>query len=125
MMESCNTSVQIHYQVGADEFVPLYNLAQAITAPVLAAAVNSPLLFGHRLWQETRLALFQHSTDTRSNALQMRSHPPRVRFGEQWLKGSVLELYREQIARFRTIMIMQGDENPLSVIERGEVPELS
>jgi CBS domain-containing protein/gamma-glutamyl:cysteine ligase YbdK (ATP-grasp superfamily) len=125
MMESCNTSFQIHYQVGPEEFVPLYNMAQAITAPVLAAAVNSPLLFGHRLWQETRLALFQHSTDTRSNALQMRSHPPRVRFGEQWLKGSVLELYREQIARFRTIMIMQGDENPLSVIERGEVPELS
>lgn len=125
MMESCNTSFQIHYQVGAEEFVPLYNMAQAITAPVLAAAVNSPLLFGHRLWQETRLALFQHSADTRSGALQMRSQPTRVRFGEQWLKGSVLELFREQIARFRIIMITDGDEAPLSALARGEVPSLS
>src|SRR5437667_2165645 len=70
MMESCNTSFQIHLQVDPQQFIPMYNLAQAITAPVLAAAVNSPMLFGHRLWQETRLALFQHSTDTRSSALQ-------------------------------------------------------
>src|SRR4051812_32387739 len=35
MMESCNTSFQIHYQVSPEEFVPLYNMAQAITAPVL------------------------------------------------------------------------------------------
>src|SRR6185437_13788215 len=53
MMESCNTSFQIHFQVSPGEFAPLYNLAQVITAPVLAAAVNSPLLFGHRLWHET------------------------------------------------------------------------
>jgi predicted transcriptional regulator/gamma-glutamyl:cysteine ligase YbdK (ATP-grasp superfamily) len=125
MMETCNTSFQIHLQVGPEEFVPLYNLAQLITAPVLAAAVNSPLLFGHRLWQETRLALFQHSADTRSNALQMRSQPTRVGFGEHWLKGSVLELFREQIARFRVIMTVDGDEDPISVLERNEVPRLS
>lgn len=125
MMETCNTSFQIHLQVGPEEFVPLYNLAQLITAPVLAAAVNSPLLFGHRLWQETRLALFQHSADTRSNALQMRSQPTRVGFGEHWLKGSVLELFREQIARFRVIMIADTDEDPLSVLEQGGVPHLS
>ena len=66
MMESCNTSFQVHFQTSPAEFALHYNLAQAITAPVLAAAVNSPLLFGHRLWQETRVALFQHSTDARS-----------------------------------------------------------
>lgn len=125
MMESCNTSFQIHLQVGPEEFVPLYNLAQLITAPVLAAAVNSPLLFGHRLWQETRVALFQHSADTRSNALQMRSKPTRVGFGEHWLKRSVLELFREQIARFRIIMTTDEDDDPISVLERGEIPRLS
>src|SRR5215212_3355097 len=66
MMESCNTSFQVHFQSNATEFVNHYNVAQAITAPVLAVAVNSPLLFGQRLWQETRVALFQHSTDERS-----------------------------------------------------------
>ena len=125
MVESCNTSFQIHFQVSPKEFAPLYNLAQAITAPVLAAAVNSPLLFGHRLWQETRLALFQHSTDARSVSQQGRSHPTRVSFGDRWLSKSVLELFQEQIARFRLIMINEIGENPLSVLARGEIPQLN
>ena len=49
MLEACNTSFQLHYQVGAKDFSRLYNLAQVITAPVLAAAVNSPVLLRHRL----------------------------------------------------------------------------
>lgn len=125
MMESCNTSFQLHLQVDPDEFVPLYNLSQAITAPVLAAAVNSPLLFGQRLWQETRLALFQHSADTRSNAMLNRSQPTRVGFGDHWLKGSILELFREQIARFRVIMVGEVDEDPMPVLDRGEIPHLA
>lgn len=125
MMESCNTSFQLHLQVGPKEFASLYNMAQAITAPVLAAAVNSPLLFGHRLWQETRLALFQHSTDARSATQQARSHPTRVGFGERWLEKSVIELFRDQIARFRVIMIKEADENPLSLLALGRIPELS
>ena len=44
----------------------LYNVAQVVTAPVLAAAVNSPVLLEHRLWHETRVALFQQSLDARS-----------------------------------------------------------
>lgn len=125
MMEGCNTSFQVHLQVSPKEFVPLYNMAQAVTAPVLAAAVNSPLLLGHRLWQETRLALFQHSADARSAAHQARSQPTRVGFGDGWLKNSVLELFREQIARFRIIMVTGEEEDPGEVLKRGEVPRLS
>ena len=125
MMESCNTSFQVHFQVNPEDFVVTYNTAQAITAPVLAAAVNSPLLFGHRLWQETRLALFQHSTDARSRTQLARSHPTRVGFGEQWLRQSVIELLHNQIARFRPIMISQPDEDPMLVLARGEIPMLS
>lgn len=125
MLLSSNTSFQVHLQVGPEEFVPLYNMAQAITAPVLAAAVNSPLWLGHRLWQETRLALFQHSADTRSGAQQARQFPTRVGFGERWLNRSVLELFREDIARFRVIMTTDVDEDPLAVLARGETPSLS
>jgi CBS domain-containing protein/gamma-glutamyl:cysteine ligase YbdK (ATP-grasp superfamily) len=125
MMESCNTSFQVHFQVNPAEFAGAYNIAQAITAPVLAAAVNSPVLFGHRLWQETRLALFQHSTDARSRTQQARSQPTRVGFGERWLEKSVLEIFHDQIARFRMIMITQPDEDPMKVLSRGEVPLLS
>lgn len=124
MMESCNTSFQIHFQTNPRDFVALYNMAQAITAPVLAAAVNSPLLFGHRLWQETRLALFQHSTDVRSPMQQARSHPTRVNFGDHWLEKSVLELFQEQIARFRMIIINEVSENSLQILASGRVPHL-
>lgn len=125
MMESCNTSFQIHFQVNPKEFASLYNLAQAITAPVLAAAVNSPLLFGHRLWQETRLALFQHSTDARSATQQARSQPTRVSFGDRWLDRSVLELFQEQVARFRMIMINEPNEDPLALLASAEIPQLT
>ena len=125
MMESCNTSFQIHFQSSPREFVNHYNIAQAITAPVLAVAVNSPLLFGHRLWQETRVALFQHSTDERSRPQLARSQPTRVSFGDEWLKDSVIKLFHDQICRFRPIMITQPDENPFQVLSRGETPLLS
>jgi CBS domain-containing protein len=125
LLVSCSASFQIHLQVNPREFAAQYNLAQAVTAPVLAAAVNSSLLFGRRLWQETRVALFQHSNDSRTSAQQSRSQPPRAGFGEGWLKDSVIELFREQIARFRVVMTNSPDEDPLAVLARGEVPSLS
>lgn len=125
MMESCNTSFQVHFQTSPAEFASHYNIAQAITAPVLAAAVNSPLLFGHRLWQETRVALFQHSTDSRSPTQLARSQPTRVSFGDRWLEKSVVELFHDQISRFRPIMITQPDEDPFQLLARGEIPLLS
>ena len=125
MLESCNTSFQIHFQVGPEEFAKLYNVAQAITAPVLACAVNSPLLLGKRLWKETRVALFQQSVDARSDAHQKRGQRPRVSFGDHWLNDSVLEIFREDIARFRVVMQAEADENPMDVLERGDLPELT
>jgi len=125
MLEACNTSFQIHFQVGANEFAKLYNLAQAVTAPVLAAAVNSPMLLSHRLWHETRVALFQQSLDARSKAHQARGSRQRVNFGEHWLNEGVLEIFREDIARFRVLIAGEQDEPPLELIERGGIPKLS
>lgn len=125
MMESCNTSFQVHFQSNATDFVSHYNTAQAITAPLLAAAVNSPVLFGHRLWQETRVALFQHSTDARSRPQLARSQPTRVSFGDSWLEHSIIALFHDQVLRFRPIMITQPDEDPFQVLARGEIPLLS
>lgn len=125
MLEACNTSCQVHLQVSADEFAPLHNVAQAVTGPVLASAVNSPLLFGRRLWSETRIALFQQSLDTRSPSLHMREMSARVRFGEHWIRESVVELFQEDIARFRVLLAGKADEDPLAVLEAGGVPRLT
>jgi CBS domain-containing protein/gamma-glutamylcysteine synthetase len=124
MLEACNTSCQVHLQVEADEFAHMYNIAQVITAPVLAAAVNSPVLFAKRLWDETRIALFQQSVDTRSATVHMRELAPRVRFGEQWVRESVTELFQEDIARFRVLLTSKVQEDPMESLGRGEVPKL-
>ena len=125
MLEACNTSFQVHFQVGAAEFAELYNVAQAITGPVLAAAVNSPLLLRHRLWHETRVALFQQSLDTRSRAQRERGGAQRVSFGDAWVQDSVLEIHRDDIARFRSLIRSPEEESPLAVLDRGEMPRLA
>ena len=124
MLESCCTSFQLHYQVDPPDFVSSYNLAQALAGPLLAAAANSPMLFGRRLWQETRVPLFQQSIDTRHPTFSLRQRSPRVRFGERWLDGSVVDLFREDIARFRVLLGGPVEEEALEVLRHGEIPEL-
>ena len=127
MLEACNASFQIHLQVAPDEFTRAYNAAQAYAGPTLAAATNSPMLFGRRLWQETRIALFQHAVETRDPTMEHRETPERVNFGKRWLKGSAVDLFREDITHFKTLLMppnMDGSEDPLAMIERGKTPGL-
>jgi len=123
MVEACNASFQVHLQVGAKDFARLYNLAQALAGPVLAASTNSPLLFGRRLWAETRIALFQQAVDTRSPEIQ-RDVSPRVTFGDRWLRRSITELFREDIARFRTLVGIAPGDDPLAALKAGAIPKL-
>ncbi len=124
MLEACNTSCQVHLQVGPDEFPLMYNVAQLVAAPVLAASVNSPILFGRRLWAETRIALFQQSLDTRSHTPFLRDMAPRVRFGDAWVRSSVTELFAEDLARFRVLLSGPVPPDPLAELDRGVLPRL-
>ena len=122
--EFCNTSFQVHLQVPMSKFTNAYNWAQAITAPVLASAVNSPVLFGQRLWQETRIALFQHAVDERSPTHHERNRPARVTFGRDWVKDSILEIFHEDVARFRIILTRALEENSLAILNAEKIPKL-
>lgn len=124
MLEACNTSFQIHFQVSPDEFAKRYNIAQAVLAPVLAAAANSPLLLGRRLWRETRIALFEQSIDTRSGHY-LRELSPRVSFGTRWVRESILEIFQEDIARFKVLFGIQVDEDPFEKIRNNRAPDLT
>jgi len=124
LLEACNTGFQVHIQVAPDEFVHKYNLAQAITGPVLASAVNSPLLFGKRLWSETRVALFHQSVDTRQVGDHLRESSPRVTFGNEWLKNSILEIYKEDIARYRVMLSSNITEDVDEILDNGDIPKL-
>ena len=124
MLEACNTSFQVHLQVSPDDFVSQYNIAQVLTAPVLAIATNSPMLFGKRLWNETRVALFQQSVDTRISSEYIRDRSPRVTFGNDWLRHSILELYKEDIVRFRVMLMTDVKKDALELMDEGITPAL-
>ncbi len=124
MYEACNTSFQVHFQTGPDEFAKLYNVAQAVTPPVMAAATNSPILFGRRLWKETRIALFQQAVDTRSSGSHAQEREARVTFGRRWLDESVLEIFREDIARFRVVLSSDQSDDPFADLAKGIAPQL-
>jgi CBS domain-containing protein/gamma-glutamylcysteine synthetase len=124
LLEACNTSFQVHLQVDPDEFVKIYNIAQAVTAPVMAISANSPIVFGRRLWHESRIALFQQSLDTRTTHDHMRERSPRVSFGKDWLQESIMEIYKEDISRFRVLISSDVEEDSLESIKQKKVPKL-
>lgn len=124
LIEACNTSFQVHFQVTPENFARYYNIAQAISGPLMALAANSPLLMGKRLWHETRIALFQQAIDTRQANKSNRELEPRVWFGNSWVKESVLELYQEDIARFRALFAQEITDDPFAALDKGEIPKL-
>ena len=124
MMESCNTSFQIHFQVSQEDFARLHNIAQLVTAPVLAAAANSPFLFGKQLFHETRIAVFQQSIDNRRAQDFVHERKPRVQFGSRWVEKSVMEIFQEDIARFRVLFAIDDIEDPFEALDKGRVPKL-
>ena len=124
LLEACNTSFQVHLQVAPGDFVRMYNIAQLLAAPMIAISANSPIVFGKRLWHESRIALFQQSLDTRSAHDHMRERKARVNFGTDWLQDSILEIFKEDIARFRVLISGDVEEDSLALIKAGKVPKL-
>ncbi len=125
LLEACNTGFQVHLQVAPEEFVRKYNIAQAITGPVLSAAVGSPFLFGKRLWSETRIALFQQSVDTRTAGDHLRESSPRVTFGNEWINESILEIFQEDTARYRVLLSADVTEDVEKLLDEGTPPQLN
>ncbi|HHB77851.1 MAG TPA: CBS domain-containing protein [Saprospiraceae bacterium] len=124
MLEAVNTSFQVHLQVRPKDFAKLYNMALALTGPVIAMAANSPMVFGKRLWHESRIAMFQQAIDTRKSSTHMREYSPRVHFGTGWLEKSILEIYREDVARFRSLLAAEAEEDSIAKIKANEIPNL-
>ncbi len=122
--EAACTSLQLHLQVAPDEFAAYWNAAQAISGVQVAVAANSPFLFGRALWHETRLPLFQQSTDTRPPELVNQGVRPRVWFGERWIT-SIFDLFEENSRYFTALLPVCGEEDPLAVLDAGGTPALT
>ena len=124
LFEGCNTSFQIHLQIDPDDFVNSYNWSQAISGPILSICTNSPLLLGRELWNETRIALFTQSIDTRASSYHLHEREARVSFGEDWAQGTAADIFKENILRFRSILTADLEVDSLEQLSKGETPKL-
>jgi hypothetical protein len=59
-----------------------------------------------------------------TGSVHMRDLSPRVRFGERWVETGALDLFQENIARFRVLLTREVTEDSLDVLDSGGVPEL-
>src|SRR6185312_7613561 len=121
--EAACTSVQLHQLVDPGAFARHWNAAQCIAGIQLAVGANSPFFFGRELWRETRIALFEQATDTRSEELKAQGVRPRVWFGERWIT-SIFDLFEENVRYFPSLLPVVEDEDPVEVLERGDTPRL-
>src|SRR4051794_22260393 len=123
MPEAACTSTQVHLQVSPDDFSGYWNAAQAIAGIQVAVGANSPYLFGRELVAESRIPLFEQTTDTRSDELKAQGVRPRVWFGERWIT-SIFDLFEENSRYFPALLPISSDEDPIAVLDAGGVPKL-
>ncbi|MDP1927468.1 MAG: glutamate--cysteine ligase [Thiobacillus sp.] len=110
MLEAATTSFQLHLQVPFEQAGRYYNATLISCAPLLAAAVNSPLLFGQRLWQETRVPVFEQAVELGGYAGLAEPTLRRVTFGRGYVTGSPLELFEENLAHYPVLLPMPQEE---------------
>jgi len=89
MLEAAATSFQIHLQCRPERSVRDFNASVIASAPMVAVSANSPFLFGHTLWDETRIPLFEQAVHVGDR------YPSRVSFGAGYVKESLVEIFEE------------------------------
>lgn len=102
MAESAATSFQVHIRLPAGEAAQWYNAALLVSAPVLAVSANSPYLFGHDLWAETRIPVFAQSVDTGKYHY--------VTFGQDYLQSALSELFERNLRNYPPLLPVCMDE---------------
>ena len=110
MLEAATTSFQLHLQVPFAQAGSYYNASLISCAPLLAASVNSPLLFGQRLWQETRVPLFEQSVELGGYNGLAEPTVRRVTFGRDYVAHSPLELFEENLEHYPVLLPMPQAE---------------
>ena len=105
MLESAATSFQIHLQVNSEQAARIYNLSKMVSGPMVAISANSPFLFGHELWDETRIPLFEQSISVGASDLTKR-----VSFGIRYVRESILENFQANLMRYPILLPRLMDE---------------
>ncbi|MBC8284032.1 MAG: hypothetical protein H8E32_09480 [Nitrospinae bacterium] len=112
MLEATTTSLQIHIQVSQSLATRHYNIAQIISAPMVAVSANSPYLFGNELWDETRIPVFEQSVEVSSFRDCHGDNVGRVHFGTGFLRNSLFEAFLENLDGFPVLLPLVTDDDP-------------
>jgi hypothetical protein len=112
MLEAATTSFQLHLKVRPELAVRAFNAAIILSAPMVAVAANSPFLFGHDLWNETRIPLFEQAVPV--GGLAAAGHGPlrRVTFGSGYARDSILECFTENAAHYPVLLPIRFGAGP-------------
>jgi len=104
MAEAATTSLQIHLQVSPETAARHYNIAQILSAPMVALTANSPFLFAKELWDETRIPLFEQAVNIPSFCDKSGRIISRVTFGSGYVRNSLKELFLENLDGFPILL---------------------
>jgi hypothetical protein len=74
------------------------------SAAVVAVSANSPFLFGHNLWQETRIPLFEQAIESGGYAGATHGPVKRVSFGSDYARHSIFECFQENLEHFPALL---------------------
>ena len=107
MLEAAATSLQIHTQVPQQAAARYYNASIILSAPMVAISANSPCLFGRRLWQETRIPVFEQAVPTGGYGGAAAGPVHRVSFGFDYVRDSLYECFQENFDHFPILLPVQ------------------
>ncbi|MFT3859017.1 MAG: hypothetical protein QM742_16455 [Aquabacterium sp.] len=110
MLEAATTSFQLHLQVPAPHIAAHLNASMLLSGPLVALSANSPFLFGHRLWHETRIPLFEQAVDCGSDVAGPAAR--RVGFGPGYIGSDPSTYFVDNLQRYPVLLPICTDTPP-------------
>jgi len=105
MLEAATTSLQLHYQVPIDRISSIFNASAILSAPLVAISANSPFLFGHALWHESRIPIFEQALEQSGDGGRHR-----VTFGSGYAAEDPTGLFLENLAEYPILLPVIGED---------------
>jgi gamma-glutamyl:cysteine ligase YbdK (ATP-grasp superfamily) len=112
MLEATATSLQIHFNIPQLEAIHYCNASLLLSPAMVALAANSPFLFGKRLWDESRIPVFEQAVQVDAFNDPKGFSVGRVSFGSGFLKESIFELFQENLQRYPPLLPICFSDGP-------------
>ncbi len=124
-LEGINGAMYCQLKTPLKRFTNTWNALQLITPIVVGVAANSPRLFDHLLWHESRIALFNHvSYRNRARVRLKQTKLPRINYGQDWLSNGPWQLFSDNVALYEPLLPVVFPKDARDSIRAGELPSL-